>query len=481
MVPDLTQLARQAMLEHGLVPDYPLSVKEEVHHIQGPACPTSKTCDLRDKLWFSLDNEDSKDLDQLTYGEISEPETFKVFIAIADVDSLVKKETAIDHYARQNTTSVYTPTRVFAMLPKKLSTHLTSLNEGEDRLAMVVEVDIEKDGSIAQYSLYSALVRNHAKLAYDSISKWLDGQAEIPLRMTQIPGLEKQVKLQDSIAQKLKKYRQSQGALTLETIEGRPKIHHNEVVDMQIIGKNRARNLIEDFMITANTATARFLNEHSIPSLRRIVRIPERWNRIIEIAQQYGERLPEEPNAKALDQFLQKRKQADPLRFPDLSLTVIKLLGDGEYIVEYPGDEPIGHFSLAVKDYTHSTAPNRRYPDLITQRLIKAVLSRVETPYSPEELEELARHCTHQEDEAEKVERKMRKSATILMLFSKIGETYPAIVTGASQKGTWVRVLTPPIEGKLVQGYQKVDVGDRLTVKLIYVDLEKGYIDFVRV
>ncbi len=479
---DLTKIAKQTMLEKHLLSDFSPDVEREVNQLQKPAQPTSPFVkDKRDLLWFSIDNDDSRDLDQLTYAEQLENQEFKIYIAVADVDSLVKKGSAIDRHAQQNTTSVYTPTKIFSMLPEQLSTNLTSLNEHQDRLAVVVEVHVKADGALGAYNLYSAYVHNHAKLAYNSVSAWLEGTGIMPERITQQPGLEEQIRLQDRIAQLLKYYRHEQGALTLQTIEPHAIIEDQQIVDLKIIMKNRARDLIEDFMIAANTATARFLKSHQLPSLRRIVRTPKRWDRIVEIAQTLGEQLPPEPDAKALDRFLIKQRVLDPLHFPDLSLTIIKLLGNGEYIVEYPGDAPIGHFSLAVKDYIHSTAPNRRYPDLITQRLIKAALENQPAPYTPRELETLAYQCTLKEDEAEKVERKLQKCAAIALLASKMYHNFDAIVTGASAKGTWVRILHPPVNGKLVQGAEHVDVGDQIRVKLIHIDIEKGFIDFARI
>lgn len=479
---DLTALAKQSMIERHLLPDFSPEVLREINQITTPAQPhSSDTKDLRGLLWFSLDNDDSKDLDQITYAEVIDSQRFKIYVAIADVDSLVKKNSAIDQHAQQNTTSVYTPTKIFPMLPEKLSTNLTSLNENEDRLAIVVEAEIEKSGELIHYSIYRGYVKNKAKLAYNGVSAWLDGVAAVPELIKTIPDLDKQVRLQDKIAQILREYRHKEGALTLQTIEPYVVIQNETIVDLKATAKNRGRNLIEDFMIAANRSTAIFLKKCQRASLRRVVRIPKRWDRIVEIARQYGTNLPSEPDAKALDAFLKSRQLLDPIHFPDLSLTIIKLLGNGEYIVEYPGKAPIGHFSLAVKDYTHSTAPNRRFPDLITQRILKSTLANQPSLYSDNELEQLAKQCTEKEDEAEKVERKMKKSAACLLLSSKINQDFDALVTGAAPKGTWVRVLTPPVEGKLVQGFEHVDVGDKIRVKLVHVDVAKGFIDFVRI
>lgn len=479
---DLTLLAKQSMLEHHLLPDFPLAVINEINAINSPAKPNSADIrEMRHLLWFSLDNDDSRDLDQLTYAEMTNEGQFVIYIAIADVDSLVKQNSAIDLYAQQNTTSVYTPTKIFPMLPEKLSTNLTSLNENEDRLAIVVEVHIEENGAIKNYDVYRACVNNKAKLAYNSVSDWLDGIAPAPKLIQENPDLDKNVRLQDKIAQLLRQSRHLEGALTLETIEPQAIIRDKTIVDVKVMVKNRGRDLIEDFMIAANRSTANFLKAHQKPSFRRIVRIPKRWDRIMEIAGEYKFNLPLEPDAKALDVFLAERHRLDPIHFPDLSLTIIKLLGNGEYIVEYPGEPAIGHFSLAVKDYTHSTAPNRRFPDLITQRLIKSTLVDEPSPYMDSELEHLAQQCTEKEDEAEKVERKMKKSAACLLLSSKIHHEFDALVTGAAAKGTWVRIFHPPVEGKLVRGFEHVDVGDKIRVKLIYVDIIKGFIDFVLV
>lgn len=479
---DLTEIAKKSMLEHHFLCEFPPKVIEEINQIHSQPKPNlTLVKDLREYLWFSLDNDNSRDLDQLTFAKMSDPQNFKIFIAIADVNSLVKKGDAIDLYAQQNTTSVYTPTKIFTMLPEKLSTDLTSLNENQDRLAIIIEVDVQMDGALSNYAVYQAYVKNHAKLAYNSVSAWLDGIEPPPNSIKNNIELENQVRLQDKIAKILVKNRHEQGALTLQVIEPQPIVKDQKVVDITTTVKNRGRELIEDFMIAANRSTALYLHDHQLPSLRRVVRIPKRWDRIVAIAQEYGVQLPSEPDSKALDVFLTQRRLLDPLHFPDLSLTIIKLLGNGEYVVEYPGDNHIGHFALAIKDYTHSTAPNRRFPDLITQRLITAVIENKPSPYSNKELEYLAKHCTEKEDDAEKVERKMKKSAACLLLLSKINQQFDALVTGAAPKGTWVRVLQPPVEGKLIQGFENVDVGDQIRVKLVHIDIEKGFIDFIRI
>ena len=475
----LRRIARRAMLERGLLPDFSPGALAEINRISEPATRADQwTHDLRNLVWCSIDNDDSRDLDQLTVAEALADGTVKILVAVADVDSLVKKESALDDHARQNTTSVYTAAEIFPMLPEKLSTNLTSLNYEADRLAVVVEMLIAPDGSLQSSDIYRAMVRNHAKLAYNSLADWLDGTGPVPRAVAEIYGLDGNLRLQHKIAQKLNALRHMRGALDLETIEGRPIFDGEEVKDLQSEKRNRAKAIIEDFMIAANGLTARYLASKKLPSLRRVVRTPKRWDRIVELASEQGFTLPRVPDARALEQFLRRAKSVDPLRFPDLSLTVIKLLGTGEYVVELPGETATGHFGLAVKDYAHSTAPNRRFPDLVTQRMLKAAMGGRTLPYKSDELETLAQHCTAQEDAARKVERQVEKSAAAMMLQSRIGERFDGIVTGASDRGTWVRLLRFPIEGKLVSGFKGVDVGDRTRVELVHTDVERGYIDF---
>jgi exoribonuclease-2 len=436
---------------------------------------------MRHLLWASIDNDDSLDLDQLTVAEALPDKMVKILVAVADVDALVKKNSAIDEHARQNTTSVYTAGKTFPMLPEKLSTDLTSLNYQEDRPAMVIEMAIDEMGKIQSSDIYRARVRNRAKLAYSSVAAWLEGKGSMPEAVAAVPGLAENLRIQDRVAQRLKARRHEHGALDLQTLEARPVFAGDEIQDLRLDERNRAKEIIEDFMIAANGVTARFLQGEKVPSLRRMVRSPKRWGRIVEVAAQHNSPLPSEPDSKALASFLAEQKAADPLRFPDLSLSVIKLLGPGEYVVEPPEGAVPGHFGLAVKDYTHSTAPNRRFPDLITQRILKAALDGSPLSYSQDELEELARHCTEKEDDANKVERLVAKSAAAMLLASRIGEQFDAICTGAADKGTWVRIFHPPIEGRLLYGYEGVDVGNRLKVQLIHTDVEKGYIDFKKI
>ena len=485
----LQGIAHRAMLARGLLPDFSAAALAELDRMQAPAMdgtggqrpPEHSIRDLRNLLWASIDNDDSRDLDQLTVAEAMPAGQVKILVAIADVDAVVKSNSAIDQHARQNTTSVYTAAEIFPMLPEKVSTDITSLNFDQERLAIVVEMVIGADGALQDSDIYRAWVCNHAKLAYNSLAAWLEGDGALPDAVAAVNGLEENLRLQDKVTQRMKDLRQTQGALSLETIEARPVFDGDQIRTLEIEEKNRAKEIIEDLMIAANGVTARYLSAKKFPSIRRVVRTPKRWERIAEIANEHGSKLPGKPDSRALEGFLIKEKAADPLRFPDLSLAVIKLLGNGEYVAEPPEGDALGHFGLAVKDYGHSTAPNRRYPDLLTQRLLKAALAGQPVPYKKEELDVLAAHCTAAEDAATKVERQLEKSAAALLLESRIGEQFDSIVTGASEKGTWVRLLSLPVEGKLVQGFDGVDVGDRLRVQLIETDVEQGYIDFKKV
>jgi exoribonuclease-2 len=476
----LRQIARREMLDRGFDADFPPPVLSELAQMHSAPVPASGMRDLRDLMWVSIDNDDSLDLDQLSVCEKLPDGTVKMLVAVADVDGLVRAASATDAHAAHNTTSVYTPAEVFPMLPEKLSTGLTSLNADEDRAAIVVEMRLDASAALVGSDVYQAIVRNHAKLAYDSVSAWLDGGGPEPQAMAAAPGAGDQVRAQDAVAQQLDLVRHHAGALNFETIETHAVFDGDTIRDLQPQPRNLARALIENLMIAANGVSARFLDSHGRSSIRRVVRSPERWDRIVALARTDGETLPPAPDARALNAFLLKRQVADPVRFPDLSLAVIKLLGRGEYVLERPGEQAPGHFGLAVQDYTHSTAPNRRYPDLLTERLLKAALAGSPPPYSDADLEALASHCTTKEDDANKVERMTRKAAAAMMLEPRVGERFDGIVTGASDKGTWVRILHPPVEGRLIAGYRGADVGDRLRVKLVHTDVERGFIDFAR-
>ncbi|MBP1746956.1 MAG: exoribonuclease [Deltaproteobacteria bacterium] len=478
----LQNIAHRVMLEKGLLPDFSAEALAELARIQTPsATDDEKVRDLRHLLWASIDNDDSLDLDQLTVAEAMSGDAVKIRVAVADVDSIVKSGSAIDDHACHNTTSVYTAATIFSMLPEKLSTNLTSLNFKEDRLAVVIEMIIDSDGSVKDSDIFRAHVRNHAKLAYNSVAAWLEGGVT-PEALAAVTGLGENLRIQDRVAQSLKAYRHVHGALDFETVEARPVFDGDTIRELNVEKRNRAKDLIEDFMIAANGVTARYLSSKKVPSLRRVVRTPKRWARIVELAREHGFNLSDTPDPEGLETFLMKEKAGDPLRFPDLSLAIIKLLGPGEYVAELPGDTHApGHFGLAVRDYTHSTAPNRRYPDLITQRMLKSVTDQQPTPYTLENLEALAKHCTKAEDDAKKVERQVEKSAAALLLESRIGARFDAIVTGAAPKGTWVRLLTFPVEGRLLHGFKGVDVGNRVRVQLIHTDVDRGFIDFKRV
>jgi len=478
----LRRIAHDAMEERGLLPEFTSAVIRETNALAGPATAQgTEIIDLRALPWASIDNDDSRDLDQLTVARNAEHDGVTILVAIADVDALVKKDCAIDGHAWTNTTSVYTPAGVFPMLPEKLSTDLTSLGESDERLAVVTEMSTSTNGEVLGSKIYRALVRNHAKLAYDSVAPWLEGNGPPPDKVLKVSGLDQQLRVQDAAAQALRRQRTARGALRLESLEVRAVFDAGGLADLRPDQKNRAKELIEDFMIAANGVVARYLDAKKVPSLRRVLSVPKRWDRIVALAAQSGYALPSRPDAVALDAFLAERRQADPARFPDVSLSVVKLLGSGEYALEIPGEPAQGHFGLAVRDYAHSTAPNRRFPDLIAQRLLKAALAGQPSPYSNDELSTLARHCTEQEDNAAKVERQVVKSAAAMLLASRIGARFDGMVTGASDKGTWVRITGPTTEGRVVRGFEGLDVGDRVRVQLIRTDARRGFIDFAAI
>jgi exoribonuclease II len=465
------------MAENGFVPDFPPEVRSEVEALQETA--PSGVHDLRALLWSSIDNRESRDLDQIEVAERLPYDHIRLSVAIADVDLLVDKGSATDGHAGHSTTSVYAGPFVFPMLPERLSTDLTSLNPGEDRAAVVVEMDVGPGGAVVRHDVYRATVRSRAKLSYDAVGSWLEGGTSVPPEVAAVPGLEEQVRLQDEAAQRLRALRRRHGLLDLETIEARPVVAGGKVIDLEVPPHDRARDMIENLMIAANVAMARFLKTRRVSSIRRVVRTPRRWDRIVALAAELDEILPAEPDARALAVFLARRKAADPEHHPDLSLAIVKLLGPGEYVLERrlsPGSD--GHFGLAVAEYAHSTAPNRRYADLVTQRLVKATLGGTASEYTEESLMTIAARCTEREDAARKVERTVRKSVAAALVRDRIGDRFTAIVTGASEKGTYVRVLRPPLEGRVVRGLQGLDVGDTVRVKLIGADPERGFIDF---
>jgi len=469
------------MQAHGFQPDFPPDAQKQLADISAhppQVAPSDKVRDLRNLLWSSIDNDTSKDLDQIEVAERLPNGDVKVMIGIADVDAFVAKDSPIDQHAERETTSVYTGVTIFPMLPNALSTGASSLLPDVDRPAMVTEFVVNDSGAVSSGNVYRAIVRNKAQLTYNAVGAWLEGTAPAPPKVAASSDLQAQLKLQDQVAQALKKLRFANGALDLETSEVIPLLLDQQVTGIAKVEKNRATDLIEDFMIAANGVVARLLEK--VSSLRRIVRTPAHWDGIIRLAAEKGEKLPPTPDSKALNDFLVKRKAADPDHFADLSLAVIKLVGPGEYILERPGDSPEGHFGLAVQDYTHSTAPNRRFPDLVTQRLIKASLDGKPGPYSDNDLAAIALNCTQKGDAARKVEREMSKRLSAMAMSHRVGETFDAMVTGTTPKGTFVRVLQPHMEGLLTQGGQGLHVGDTLRVKLTRTDVQHGFIDFVK-
>jgi len=484
---DLEAMAQQIMLAHGFEPDFPAPVQQQLADIRArPPLPVSSSNsaagsnlkDLRHLLWSSIDNDTSRDLDQIEVVERLPTGEVKVMIGIADVDAFVAKASPIDDHAAKETTTVYAGVRNFPMLPEELSTGVSSLLEDQERLAVVIEFVAGADGNVNAGTVYRALLRNRAQLMYNSVGGWLEGTAAAPPKIAASTELQAQLKLQNEVAQALKKQRFLHGALNIDTNEVHPVVQNQQVVDIVKQERNLATELIEDFMIAANGVVARLLEK--VSSLRRIVKTPQRWDRIVQLAAEQGGNLPAQPDSKALNDFLLKRKAADPDHFADLSLSAIKLIGPGEYVLERPGDPEQGHFGLAVQDYTHSTAPNRRFADVVTQRLIKSLLAGMPGPYSDDELAGIANNCTLKEDAARKVEREMSKRLSAVAMSTRIGETFDAIITGVGPHGTFVRVMHPHIEGLLTQGSQGLDVGDKLRAKLTRTDVQRGYIDFVR-
>jgi VacB/RNase II family 3'-5' exoribonuclease len=478
---DLQTIAKEIMINRGFEPDFPPQVAGQLAQIKShpPAITPGKDVrDLRSLLWSSIDNDTSRDLDQIEFADFQPDGNVKIMIGVADVDAFVPKDSPIDQHAARETTTVYTGVRTFPMLPEDLSTGLTSLLEEQDRLAIVAEYTVDGEGLVKSSAIYRAVVRNKAQLQYNSVGGWLEGKADAPAKVAASSELQAQLKLQDQVAQKLKTKRYENGALNLQTDELQPVLVNDQVVDVEQAQKNRATELIEDFMVAANSVVARFLL--NVSSLRRIVRTPKRWDRIVQLAAQKGEELPTQPDSKALNDFLLKRKAADPDHFGDLSVAVVKLIGPGEYVLEKAGEVAPGHFGLAVHDYTHSTAPNRRFPDIVTQRILKSVVAGMNNPYSEGELSQIAANCTAKGDAERKVEREMGKRLAAVAMQKRIGEVFDAIVTGVTPSGTFVRATQPHIEGLLAQGAAGLDVGDKLRAKLIRADVRQGYIDFAR-
>jgi len=477
---NLVAAAHASMIEHGFQPEFPAGAAAQLAAIEAhPELPTAPGAqDLRGLLWSSIDNDTSKDLDQIEWAEQLPDGRIRVLVGVADVDVRVGLGTVLDGHARSETTSVYTGVKVFPMLPVELSEGITSLNESQDRVAHVIEFSVDSAGTVADGKVYAALVRNRAQLAYNGVGAWLESSGPAPAKVAAGSDLAAQLKLQDAAAQRMVGSRFQHGALDLETLETRPLLQADKPVAIVKLVKNRATSLIEEFMVAANGVAARTFESAGVASIRRIVRIPKRWDRMIEVAQALGTTLPAAPDSKALNDFLLAQKQKDPTHFPDLSLTMIKLMGPGEYVLVKPNEPSPGHFGLAVQDYTHSTAPNRRFPDIVTQRLMKALLAKSAQPYSEDDLNAIAVHCTLMEDNARKVERDMQKRIAAVVLHPRIGQSFPAIVTGVNKYGTFVRTLDPYVDGMVVQGGKGLDVGDKVTAKLLSTDPQRGFIDF---
>lgn len=468
------------MVENGFEPEFPAEVLDQLNKIKNAGEPAAEASvkDLRSLLWSSIDNSSSRDLDQIEWAEQLENGDIRVLVGIADVDALISKDSPLDKHAEQNTVTVYTESKIFPMLPVEISTDMTSLNEGVDRLAIVADMTVKENGDVPESTFYCALVRNQAKCAYEDIGEWLDYGGEMPEALQRTPGLKEQIELQRQAALRLHAYRRAKGALEFESIEASAVVEDGEIKGLKSVESNAARKLIENFMVAANVEMAEFLEAHDSISLRRVVKTPEHWDGIVRIANEYGEHLPNQPDQPALAAFLEKRRTADPDHFPDLSLSIVKLIGSGEYVVERPGEDTGGHFGLAVRDYAHSTAPNRRFTDIVVQRLVKAVIANQPSPYSAEELEAIAEHCNEQERAARKVERKIRKVVAATVMQRHIGENFDAIVTGVTPSGTFARILRPPVDGRIEQGEHGLNVGEKVNVKLLSTDPRSGFIDF---
>lgn len=475
---DLKARAALEMRDEGFEPEFPPDAEAQVRQISAAPERLLDTRDLRELLWSSIDNQESRDLDQIEVADRLDNGNIRLRIGVADVDETVALGSPIDRHAAHNCCSVYTGVIVFPLLPNPLSTDRTSLLQDQDRSAVVIEMEVDANGAVANSAVYRAMVRNRAQLVYETVGDWLDGEGPIPDRIADVPGMEPQIRLQAEAAERLQARRLREGALEFETVEARPIVEGDRIVDLTVPTKNPARQMIENFMISANTTMATFLEQRGVGSIQRVVRSPQRWPRIVEIAARYHYTLPQEPDPLSLSKFLASRRKADPARFPDLSLSIVKLMGPGEYTVVRSPEERTGHFGLAVYSYTHSTAPNRRFADLVVQRAVKSTLAGAPPPYADDDLAQVAARCTERENAARKVERFMRKAVAAVWLHDRIGETFDAIVTGASPKGTYVRVLQTPVEGRVTRNEEGLDVGDRTRVRLIGTDPNRGYIDF---
>ncbi len=479
---DLAASARGEMVHEGFhIGDVP-GGSEQLAAIRAQYKPDPELKDLRELLWSSIDNDTSRDLDQIEYAERA-GDGIRVLVAIADVATAVAQGSPLDLAAAAQTQTVYTAVHNFPMLPNELSTDLTSLNQDQDRAAMVVEFTVAADGIPANTAIYPALVRNKAQLAYSTTGPFLDshprpdGRSEP--RLTPDGDLGAQLKLQDEAAQRLHRQRVQLGALDFRRTEADPVVIDGKVQSIETVQQNRAADLIADFMIAANETMAVTLRKSGRSCLRRVVRSPERWARIVTLVAGKGTQLPAEPDSAALNVFLQAQRAADPIHYPDLSLAIIKLMGPGEYVLAVGGEaEQPGHFGLAALDYTHSTAPNRRFADLVTQRVVKAMIANQPPPYTDDELAQIAQHLNERDSAARKVERTMQKRIAAVALASQVGRQFQGVITGATPKGTFVRVFNPPVEGMIVKGAEGLDVGDTTIVTLSRTDPAHAFIDF---
>lgn len=479
----LTERAHHAMLDNGFEPEFSDAIYDQLREIADGGQPHggSDVQDLRRLLWSSIDNRTSRDLDQVEWAERLENGDIRVLVGIADVDVRVPKDSPIDEHARQNTVTVYTQSKIFPMLPEELSTDITSLNQGEDRFAVVADMTVKENGDVPESNFFRAVVHNHAKFSYEEIGEWLDGDGEMPEELQRSPELKAQIELQREAAKRLAAYREKKGALEFESIESSAVVEDGEIKGLVSVRSNSAKKLIENFMVAANVEMAEFLEAKGFASLRRVVTEPQRWDGIRRIASEYGVDLPETPDQPALAAFLDQRRAADPEHFPDLSLSIVKLIGSGQYVVERRGEDSGGHFGLAVRDYAHSTAPNRRFTDIVVQRLVKAVIANQPQPYTNEELDAIAQHCNEQEKAARKVERKMRKVVAATVMQRHVGENFEAIVTGVTASGTFARILRPPVDGRIEQGERGLQVGEKVKVRLVSADPRTGFIDFAAI
>jgi exoribonuclease R len=523
---DLAEAALDEMHEAGFKPEFGEGVAEQVAEIVQKLAvlkPEAGLEDLRALGWSSIDNDTSRDLDQIEVADRVEG-GIQLRVAIGDVAASVAQGSPIDKHAQEQTQTIYTAVKNFPMLPLELSAGVTSLNENGDRLAVMMSFTVGPDGQMLGENVSRAMVRNRAQLAYSRVGPWLEktaagvvdddvlslrsdsareheadaslsGGADAGVResgpgapaVSPVSGsladgwLVEQLKLQDEAAQALHAARVKNGALEFHKSEADPVVVDGKVIDVTEAIQNRAMNLIEDLMVAANGVMARALRKGGRSGLQRVVVIPKRWDRIVALASQHGYELPEVPDSAALNEALTDIRLKDPIHYPDVAVSVIKLMGPGEYLLMRADDDPTGHFGLAARDYTHSTAPNRRFPDIVTQRVLHAMMTGAPPPYSDAELAAIAIHCNEADKKLRKIERNMEKRVAAVAMSSRIGEVFPGVVTGASDKGVYVRVIRPPFEGRVVQGGDGLDVGDKVNVKLIHTDPARAFIDFAKV